>query len=365
MKVALVYDRVNKWGGAERVLLALREIWPDAPLYTGVYNPESAKWAKVFDIRPTFVQKFPLAKKKHELYPWLLTLGFESLSFDEFDVVISVTSAEAKGIITKPETLHICYCLTPTRYLWSHKDLYLSSKGSLFQKLAKPFISYLSIWDKVASARPDYYISISKNVQRRVEKYYKRESEVIYPPVETEWVMGSDNTLPFLVVSRLVPYKRVDLAIKACNKLKLPLVVIGDGSESNRLRELAGRNVKFVSSLTDIQLVRYYQKCKALIMPQEEDFGLAAVEAQANGKPVLAFGKGGALETVIEGKTGEFFNRQSVNSLVSVLEKFDESKYNRKTIRRNAERFSKERFKREFRKCVEERYKQFRVTRNT
>lgn len=367
MKIALVYDRVNKWGGAERVLLALHEIWPNAPLYTGVYNPETAKWAKDFDIHTTFLQKLPFAKTKHEWYPWLMTIGFETLNFDEYDVVISLTSAEAKGIITKPNTLHICYCLTPTRYLWSHKDLYLGSRGKLFKIIASPVFSYLRAWDQVAATRPDYYVSISKNVQQRVKKYYQRESELIYPPVGTEWVMGNvvHHTSPFLVVSRLVPYKRVDLAIKACNKLRQPLVIVGEGSEKSRLQKIAGGNVKFISGLTDKELVRYYQSCRALIMPQEEDLGLAALETQSCGKPVIAFAKGGALETVIEGKTGEFFNKQTIKSLAETLARFDERRYNRASIIRHAKKFGKEKFKKEFKKFVEEKYESSNIRRRS
>lgn len=371
MKVALVYDRINKWGGAERILLSLHEVWPNAPLYTGVYNRHTVQWAEEFDIRPTFVQKFPLAKTKHEFYPWLLTVGFETLNLDEYDIVISVTSAEAKGVITKPNTLHICYCLTPTRYLWSHKYIYLQSKGRVFRTIAAPVLSYLRSWDQIAASRPDYYLSISKHVQKRVKKYYQRESEVIYPPVDVKWEMRrekKDLTTYYLVVSRLVPYKRVDIAIKAANKLKLPLVIVGEGSEKKKLQKIAGDNIKFVSGLTDRQLLRYYQDCRALIVSQEEDFGLAAIEVQACGKPVLAYKRGGALETVIEGKTGEFFGQQTVESLVQVLERFKPQKYVSDDCIKNARRFSKEEFKRKFRKYVEEKYKQhfekFKMLRN-
>src|ERR1035437_3756793 len=179
MKVALVYDRVNKWGGAERVLLALHKIFPEAPLFTSVYNAESAAWAKVFDVRTSFLQNFPKAKTAHELYAVLMPLAFESFNFDNFDLVISVTSEAAKGIITKPSTLHICYCLTPTRYLWSGYNDYF--KSSIFKLISKPLVSYLRFWDKIAAKRPDEYIAISIEVKNRIKKYYKRDSEVVYP----------------------------------------------------------------------------------------------------------------------------------------------------------------------------------------
>jgi glycosyltransferase involved in cell wall biosynthesis len=378
MKVALVYDRVNKWGGAERLLRAMHEIWPNAPLYTGVHNPQTSKWAKDFDIRTTFVQNFPLAKTNHEYYPWLMTLGFESLSFDDYDVVISITSAEAKGIITKPNTLHICYCLTPTRYLWSHQDIYMQSINPALGALIKPVHAYLKKWDKIAAARPDYYVSISKHVQNRVLKHYGRESEVVYPPIDSEWVMGNGkwvnskntshithHTSPYLIVSRLVPYKKVDIAIEACKKLKLPLIIIGDGVEKRRLQRIAGSTIKFISGLTDKTLLRYYQGCRALIMPQEEDFGLVALEAQAAGKPVIAYNYGGAKETVVAGKTGEFFNKQTPESLIVALRKFDTRKYKRKDCIENASKFSKKIFKIKFSQYIKEKYGQFMRTRNT
>ena len=211
LRVALVYDRVNKFGGAERVLLALHKIWPKAPLYTSVYDSQGAPWAKDFNVIPSFVQKFPLAKKKHEIYPWLMPFAFESFNlaqhrtgsgagFDKFDIVISVTSAEAKGIITKPETLHLCYCLTPTRYLWSSYEHYLKNPrygvfNSLAELLMKPMLSNLRKWDKVASQRPDHYIAISKTVKKRIKKYYDRDADIIYPPVDIKKFRCKDRVM--------------------------------------------------------------------------------------------------------------------------------------------------------------------------
>ncbi|MDD5600058.1 MAG: glycosyltransferase, partial [Victivallaceae bacterium] len=319
MNVALVYDRINKWGGAERVLLALHELFPDAPLYTAVYDPVSAPWAHVFEIHPSFLQSFPFARHHHEYFSWLTPLAFESFNFDSYDLVISVTSADAKGIITKPGTRHLCYCLTPTRYLWSHHDVYF--QNSFFQFISKPMVRYLQKWDKVACSRPDSYIAISKTVQTRIQKYYKRDSKVIYPPAKiikkTVCPEVKRKSLPdifFLVVSRLVPYKKVDLAIRSCNKLQLPLVVVGTGSEEKRLKSLAGPTIQFKKNLTDEELAWYYQHCTALIMPQEEDFGLSGVEAQSFGKQVIAYAKGGATETVIAGKTGVLFTGQTVDA---------------------------------------------------
>jgi glycosyltransferase involved in cell wall biosynthesis len=341
MKVALVYDRVNKWGGAERVLLALHKIFPDAPLFTSVYNKDTAAWAKVFNIKTSFLQSFPRAKTAHQLYVGLMPMAFESFTFDDYDLVISVTSEAAKGIITKPETLHVCYCLTPTRYLWSgYKDYF---KSSLLKFLARPLVYYLRSWDKIASTRPDKYIAISTEVQNRIKKYYDRDSEIIFPPLMINVKDQKDEAIGdyFLVVSRLTNfYKRIDIAIKACNELKLPLKIVGSGMDSKKLKKMSGPTVEFLGNLTDEELGDYYKKCKALIFPGLEDFGLTMVEAGAFGRPVIAFRAGGALDIIKEGVTGEFFNEQTASSLKQVLKSFSHTRYNTKLCRENAERFS-------------------------
>lgn len=356
MKVALVYDRVNKWGGAERVLLALHKIFPDAPLYTSVYDKKKAPWAKTFDIRTSFLQNIPFASSNHELLAPLMPLAFESFNFDEYDLVISITSEAAKGIITKPGTLHICYCLTPTRYLWSGYEEYF--KSGILKLLLKPLIFTLRRWDKLASARPDKYIAISEEVQKRIKKYYGRDSEVVYPPVtfvNTKYEINTkykiQNTEYYLVVSRLskfTRYKRVDLAIEACNKLKLPLVVVGEGSLKKELQEMAGPAIKFVGEISDSELLEYYKNCKALIFPGNEDLGLVMVEAQNQGKPVIAFNSGGAKEIVTDKKTGLFFDKQNVTSLIDVIQKFNSYKFDPKVSMSNAKKFDFQNFKENF-----------------
>ena len=371
MKVAIVYDRVNKWGGAERVLLALHKLFPDAPLYTSVYNNKTAPWAKDFYIRTSLLQKFPLASSAHQLYAALMPIAFESFSFDEYDLVISVTSEAAKGIITKPKTIHICYCLTPTRYLWSGYDDYF--KDNVLRFVSKPLVSYLRTWDKVAGQRPDVYVAISKEVQGRIKKYYRRESVVVYPPVDSikykvlssKYRNGENkihdtkylipNTGYFLIVSRLVPYKKIDLAISAFNKLKVPLKIVGNGSEESYLKGISGKTIEFLGNLTDKELVEYYKGCRCLIFPGVEDFGLTILEAQNFGKPVIAFRGGGALEAIIEGKTGLFFDEQTIESLCIAIEQFNNVTISSKDCIRNAEKFSFGRFKKEFMKVVKEK----------
>jgi glycosyltransferase involved in cell wall biosynthesis len=362
MRVALVYDRVNKWGGAERVLLALHKLYPDAPLYTSVYDKGKAPWANIFEVRTSFLQNFPFATH-HEFYAVLMPLAFESFDFSEFDLVISVTSEAAKGIITKPQTKYICYCLTPTRYLWSGYREYF--KNPILRFLAKPVIMYLRFWDKIASARPDKYIAISKEVQSRIKKYYKKDSEIVYPPV---WGPADDNSATpvkqassvaslvrssgvtpyYLIVSRLVSYKKIELAIEVFNKLKLPLKIVGTGAEMGRLRAMAGSTVELLGYLTDKTLIRYYSECLALVFPGLEDFGLTVLEAQSFGKPVIAYKAGGALETIIEDKTGVFFERQNIEDLETAIKRFNDLKISPSDCIEQAGKFSFEAFRKGF-----------------
>ncbi len=342
-KIALVYDRVNKWGGAERVLLALHELYPNAPLFTSVYDPASAGWAQVFPkVIPTFLQKFPYAKTSHELYPWLTPLAFETFRFDDYDIVISVTSADAKGIITKPETFHLCYCLTPTRYLWSHADVYGTAKYG-------PLFTYLKHWDKIASHRPDAYVAISKTVQDRINKYYGMDSQVIYPPVE----INTSKLEPpvyknyFLWVGRLVAYKRIQIIVEVFNDLKLPLVVIGLGQLADKLRQMARDNVYFLGWQSEEELTRYYQHARGLIFWHEEDFGLVPVEAMAAGTPVIGLNRGGLSETVIHGVTGHLVE-DSREILKSAILNFSRASFDSDIIRTHAQKFAKDRFKQEF-----------------
>ena len=348
MKLAFVYDRINKIGGAERILASLHEIWPDAPFYTAVYDPITAPYAKNWNIRPSFLQQIPFAKNHHEWFALAMPYAFESFDFNNFDVVISVTSAEAKGIITKPHTLHVCYCLTPTRYLWSHVHEY----GHQL------LLSHHRAWDYIASQRPDHYLTISKTVQQRISKYYHRNSDVIYPGIDTNFFCPATNyklqtNNYFLVVSRLVPYKRVDLAIEACNQLQLQLKIIGTGTDLSRLTKLAGPTVEFLGELTDQEILRYYQQCQALIFPGEEDLGLTIIEAQSVGKPVVAYRSGGATEIVIEGTTGAFFDTLSPRALAQTLKLFEPSSYDRSVIRKNALHWDRQEFKNLFKTTID------------
>lgn len=368
LKVALVYDRINKIGGAERVLEALHEIWPTAPIYTAVYNKNTAKWADMFRVYTSFLQSLPVARVHHEWFAWATPMAFERFSFDEYDVVLSVTSAEAKNIITKPGTVHICYCLTPTRYLWSGASEYMThSHIGLPTWLVKPVLSltqtYLRDWDLIASTRPDYYLAISERVKQRILTYYARNVErVIYPPVLIDFFTPSTDKKPphhkayFLIVSRLVAYKKVDQVIAACNQLKLPLVVIGNGAEETYLKKMAGNTIQFIDSVTDVELRTWVRGCTAFIFAGDEDFGISTVEAQSCGKPVIAYKHSGVSEIVIDGVTGVLYDEQTTEGLVAALNTFRKQWYDSTLCRRNAERFSLSRFKSEMKNAVETIY---------
>lgn len=357
MNIALVYDRINKFGGAEQVLLAMHDIWPNAPLYTAFYNKTRSSWASDFDIYPSFANRFPFASLHHEWYPWLAPLAFESFSFDQYDVVISVTSAEAKSIITKPDTLHICYCLTPTRYLWSGYDTYseypgLGMLGKIGLPIFKKYVPTLRQWDAISSSRPDSYIAISELVKKRIETYYQREVEaVIHPPVDTDTFTISTTPRPeflpseyYLVVSRLVGYKRIDLLIKAFNAMKRPLIVIGSGKELMYLRSIAGKTVSIITDkLTDGKLAQYYQHCIAFVFAAEEDFGIAAAEAQAVGKAVIAYKNSGVADIVSE-KTGVLFELQSIEGIIEAVKTFESKTFDPSQCRSQALQFSRNAF---------------------
>lgn len=352
-RVAIVYDRVNKWGGAERVLLTLRELFPNATLFTSVYDDKRAPWARVFKkVQPSFLQHVPFAKNNHEYLAPLMPMAFESFNFNDFDLVISVTSEAAKGIITPPHVEHICYCLTPTRYLWSGRSDYFANRFA--QALSAPMTNYLRRWDTVASTRPDHMIGISTEVTNRIQKYYGRDSIRLFPPVDTKAFSGRrrDPQDYFLIVSRLVRYKKVDLAIQAFNKLPYTLLIVGTGREEKRLKRMAKKNIYFLGRVEDEDLGKLYSGARAVIFPQREDFGIVAVEAQSAGVPVIAYKKGGAADMVIPGITGVFFNKQTVMSLTNAVKIFHRMRFNHLKARENALQFSKERFLEEFGRIV-------------
>ncbi|MBI3954591.1 glycosyltransferase [Candidatus Collierbacteria bacterium] len=353
MRVALVYDRVNKFGGAERLIQAIAKIYPKAPLYTLVCDQDQASWANNIKVIPTFFNKLKYFRSRHELLAPLAGLAFETHDLSSFDLVISITSAEAKAVLTKPETLHLCYLLTPTRYLWSHAQSYRKNSFSPF--LFNQYIKWGRRADLVYAARPDHYLAISKTVKKRIKKYYQRKSTVIYPPVDLELFANSNfnqkKDKSYLLVSRLVPYKNIDLVIKAFNHTDRQLIIAGTGREYSRLKRLANPSrIKFLSFISDVKLQALYRQARAVIFPQKEDFGLVPLEAQAAGCPVIAFQQGGATETVIAGKTGLFFAKPTVSSLNRALAMFESGRHQitSSLCLQNARKFSEPRFAGEF-----------------
>jgi len=343
MKIAFVHEYLNQFGGAERMLQVLCSIFPNAPIYTLMYDREAT--GGIFDgkvVRTSFLQNFPFAKKHHHLFPLLMPLGIEQFDFSQFDVVISISASFAKGIITKPATRHICLCLTPPRFLWDNSQKFMEEFGypSFIKKIIPPFITYLRIWDKEASCRVDDFWSISKFVKDRVRKYYNRDSELIYPPINvSKFNISNEVGDYFLMVGRLVSYKRFDLAVHAFNKLGLPLKIIGIGPEMNKLKKISKKNVEFLGLVSDEILAKYYSKARALVFPQEEDFGIVPLESMASGRPVIAFRGGGAVETVIGDKTGVFFDEQSEESIIDSIRKFNDMRFDPAVCRSRAEEF--------------------------
>ena len=359
MKIALVHDYLNQYGGAERVLEKLAEMFPEAPIFTLLYYPQNIPSESVIHQRKiitSFLQKVPLAKKYHRPFIFLAPSAIEQIDLSDYDLVISSSANFAKGVITRSNTLHLCYCHTPTRYLWD--DACRFAKNYQPFLLARPLIpsllNYLRLWDFQAAQRVDLFVANSNFISQRIKKHYRRKSEVIYPPVKISKYYFAEPDNYFLAVGRLLPYKRFDLIIKAFNYLGWPIKIIGAGREENRLKKMAKNNVEFLGKVSDQQLIDLYAHSRALIFPQEEDFGLVVVEALASGKPVIAFGAGGALETVRDGENGIFFNHQTENSLIQALKKFEKISFSSpEGIRQSVQRFDEKVFEEKFRKVVE------------
>ncbi|RKD32282.1 glycosyltransferase family 4 protein [Thermohalobacter berrensis] len=363
MKVAIVHDWLTNMGGAERIILILHELFPKAPIYTLVYNSKNMPDDfRNMDIRTSFLQKIPFSKKKYQNLLPLMPIAVEQFDLSEYDLVISSSTCCAKGVLTRANTLHISYCNTPMRYGWDFYHEYIKDKNIISKSLIAGLMNHIRMWDKVSSDRVDYFIANSNNVKKRIQKHYRRDAQVIYPPVNTDFYTPSNKDEEYyLIVSRLVSYKRIDLAIEVFNDLGLPLVIIGDGPELARYKKIAKNNITFLGRLSDEEVREYYRRCKAFIFPGEEDFGITPVEAQACGRPVIAYGKGGALETVVNEKTGLFFHNQSVDSLKKVVTDFQKGNYNfdKKTIRNHALRFSINRFKKDIMEFINEKINSF------
>jgi len=346
-------------GGAEKVVEVFHQIYPQAPIYTSIYLPH--RMPAIFremDVRTSFMQRLPFLDHHFKKYLLLYPYAVESLDLGEYDVILSSSSAWAKGVKTPPETCHICYCYTPMRWVWNYEEYVRGENfGWLTRKILPLAIRRLEKWDRETIDRVDHYIAISRNVAERIKRLYGREAKVIYPPVETKkFFLSKEVEDYYLVVSRLNSYKRIDLVIEVFNALKERLKIIGDGPYRPVLQKLAESNIEFVGRVTDKELARYYSRCRALIFPGEEDFGIVPVEAQAAGRPVIAYAKGGALETVIEGETGIFFTEQTAEALKKAIKNFEKSSFDPQLIRKNAQRFDKAIFMQRIKSFVEKKY---------
>lgn len=363
MKIALVHDYLVQYGGAERVLECFSELFPHAPIYTLVYNKEAMHG--VFegkDIRTSFIQKLPFAKSSHRIFPQFMPMAIEQFDFSDYDVVLSDSSSFAKGIITGPETLHICYMHTPMRYAWDDCQKYTSdfSFPNLIKKFVPFVMNYIRAWDRVSAERVDRFISNSNFVAKRIRKYYKKESTVIHPPVSVDrfHVSGKRDDY-FLVVGRMLAYKKNDIVIEAFNRLGLKLKVIGRGPELNRLKKMAKSNIEFLGRIRDEDIVDYYANCRAFLFPQEEDFGIVAIEALASGRPIIAFRGGDIPEHMEEGRMGIFFDKQTPEAVAGAVKKFKDEDYDSEYIRSKVLKFDKEEFKIKIKDYVEREYMKF------
>ena len=353
LKVALVHDWLVGRGGGERVLYDIHTLFPDAPIYTLVYDQDKApEWCKECDIRTTYIQKWPGAKSHHKLLLSFMPKAWEALDLTEYDLVISCCASCCKGVITRPDALHVCYSFSPTRYVWDLYYDYLENTNAIKRFFMKRMIHKVRLWDFQAAQRVDHFAADSNFVGSRIKKYYRRDFTTIYPGTRiNEYPITEMPDDYCLVVARFVRYKRVDLAIEACNQLKKKLVVIGSGGEEEeRLKKLAGDTVEFLGRVSDEEMERYYSRAKAFLFPGIEDYGITPVEAMSAGVPVLAFGKGGALETVQDGKTGLYFHDQTVSGLVHCIEEFERNgvAYSRQQIHDYSLNFSDEIFKGNF-----------------
>lgn len=348
MRVAFVHDYLTQFGGAERVLLEMHRLYPEAPIYTSVYDKGKlgGRFAGL-EVRTTWLQRVPFARTSYRALLPLYPRAFESLDLSEYDLVISSTTSFAKGVRTKPRTLHVCYVHTPTRFVWLPDEYAVELAGPAARPLLAAALPAFRRWDYTAAQRPRHLIANSRNVARRIKEFYGRDSEVVHCPVDIDAFAPEDEIEDYyLVVGRLLPYKRIAIAVQAATKADVELIIVGTGPEEQRLRALAGPRVRFAGAVADAQRRRLFARARAVIVPGVEDFGLVPLEAAASGRPTIAFAGGGALETVVEGETGLFFKHPDAGSLAEVLRKFSPAAFHRDRLLAHAASFSPERFRR-------------------
>lgn len=364
MRVALIHTYLVNIRGSERVYYALSELFPQADLYALVCDRDSQPSViRDRNVQTSFVQKLPWSRRLFRLYLPLYPLAIEQFDLRAYNVVLTSSSAWTHGVLVQPETCHICYCHSPFRYAWNwyHELMNNSKMGSVAKPLLIPILSWIRTWDYIAAQRVDYFVANSKVTQARIARYYNRDSIVIHPPIEVERFSPSQRVGDyFLTVSALLPYKRIDIAVSAFNSLGLQLRIVGDGPQRRHLETIAESNIEFLGNLSDQDVAQVYSRCKALIFTAEEDFGIVPLEAQASGRPVIAYGAGGSLETVVDGVTGKFFSEQTPESLINAIEACNPSNFDPMTIREHALKFDTSVFKRRIKDFVETKYHEHR-----
>lgn len=356
MKLAIVHDWLTNMGGAEQVIINFKEIYPEAPIYTTFYNPDKLDdKLKNIDVRTSFLQGKKMVTNHKKYFP-LMPLAFEKFDLKDYDIILSSSTCCAKGVRKRKDAIHVCYINTPMRYAYEFKHEYTDGMNPIKKILVNILLFFMRIWDKNNNKRIDYFISNSSEIKKRVKNTYNRDSVVINPPVRCKLfdVSETDGDYYF-IVSRLVPYKRFDLAVQACKELEKKLVVIGDGTEREKLEKIADadKNIVFLGRQPDEVVKKYMSECKALLFPGLEDFGIAPVEAQACGRPVIAYGKGGVLDTVIDGDTGVFFKEQTVEALKEAILKFEQMQFDKYKIREHALEFDEEVFQKKIKDFIE------------
>ncbi len=368
-RIALVHDWITRRGGAERVLDVLHQVWPEAPIYTSLYNPAMFPEFAEAEVKSTWLNYIKLAQKKHQLFAVPRGWVYRTIDLSDYDIVVSSCSAESKYVKTGPNTLHICYCYTPIRYYWSDYKWYLKHPpfgvlNPLVKFVLPALIGYLRKQDYKMAQKVDVFVTQSKYIQARIKKYYDRDSVVIHPPTPTKLFLDLKKKPGeyYLIVGRQVAYKRLDLAVEAFNKLGLPLVIAGAGEEIAVQKKLAKSNITFLGFVPDGDLPQLYAGAKAVLYPQEEDYGLVPIEAQAAGTPVIAFSKGGASETVVDGTTGVLFDEQTTTGLIEAINRFVKLKFDPKVLREHAKKFDEEVFKRKIKEFVKAEYTKFKET---
>lgn len=345
-RVALIHDRLDQDGGAERVLWTLHTMFPEAPIFTSMWNREVVPRFNGCDVRVTWMQRLPGIGRRPRAYAALYPLAFVGLNLTDFDLVISLTSSFAKGIRVADGATHVCYCLSPSNFVWRPAAYFTSP---MQRRLASPLLAWLRAWDRWAARQPDAYLANSAAVAKRISSHYGRKARVVTPGVSDSWfgTLGSPGEY-YLAVGRLVEQKRLDIAIEACRQLGRPLKVVGTGRIARRLQRVAGRDVSFLGHVPDAELSRLYRGARALLLPAEEDFGLAPLEAQAAGTPVVAYDAGGARETVIEGVTGIRFSPQTAEALADAIRRSEAASWNANQIRSHAAEHAESAFRQEF-----------------